>query len=341
MRNDKISRREFLAGFVTAVSACALGPALTSTALTALANPAQGAKPELPLAPTKLPQRILGRTGVKVSILGMGGAEYFQRARNQEAVDLLLNKAIDSGINYFDTCRSYGNSEANISGVLSKRRKEIFLATKCDHRDYDGVMKEVELSLTTLKMDHIDLMQVHHVYDKDDLAKIFQKDGVVAALEKLRDQKVIRFIGVTGHPEYANVAKVLDMYDWDTFLGFINPMASTRPMYDDQLPICIRKKMGVAAMKIFGGSTPGQMVGDTPGKASAKQLLRYALSQNITVVVPPVANMTQLEENLAVAKNFTPMTSDEREAIIAQVNQTPLHAARPMSEIYPFQHITA
>ena len=256
MRNDKISRREFLAGFVTAVSACALGPTLASTALAAMAKPAEGATPGTPLAPSKLPQRILGRTGVKVSILGMGGAEYFQRSQNQEEVDLLLNKALDSGINYFDTCRSYGNSEHNWSVVLPKRRKEVFLATKCDHRDYDGAMKEIEISLNTLKMDHIDLMQVHHISDSEDISKIFQKDGVVAALEKLHDQKVIRFIGVTGHPEYRNVAKVLEMYDWDIYLGFINPRASTRPVYDEQLPICIRKKMGVAAMKIYGGSTP-------------------------------------------------------------------------------------
>ena len=304
MRNDQISRREFLAGFVTAVSACALGPTLASTALSALASPAEGATPGKPLAPRKLPQRVLGRTGVKVSILGMGGAEYFQTTQDHEAVDLLLNKAIDSGINYFDTSRSYGHSEENMSTVLSKRRKEVFVATKCDHRDYDGAMKEIELSLAALKMDHVDLMQVHHIYDKDDLAKIFKKDGVVTALEKLRDQKVIRFIGVTGHPEYRSVDKVLDMYDWDTFLGFINPRASTRPIYDTQLPICIRKKMGVVAMKIFGGY--GEMIGDQPGKAAAKQLLRYALSQNITVVVPAIDNMAQLEENLASSRILRP-----------------------------------
>lgn len=337
MRNNELSRREFLAAFVTAVSACALGPALAATTLNHKSDDAS--KTTSTSSTGKMPQRLLGRTGVKVGILGMGGAEYFARSQDDDAVIQLLSKAIASGINYFDTCPTYGRSEQNFSLVLPKHRSKIFLATKCDHRDYDGAMKEIEKSLKTLKTDTIDLMQVHGVSDREDLEVLWKKDGVIAALEKLRAEKVIRFIGATGHPEDHNVAKALEHYDWDVFLGFINPRFATRPMYDEQLPVCLRKQMGVAAMKIFGGSTPGQMVGEQPGTAPAKQLLRYALSQNITVVIPPVASLAQLEENLSIARNFTPMTPEEREAIIARVNQTPLKAERPIASIYPYVRV--
>jgi predicted aldo/keto reductase-like oxidoreductase len=259
-----------------------------------------------------------------LSYLTTRGAEYFQHATDKEAVELILNRVIDGGINYFDTARNYERSEENFGLVLSRRRKEVFLATKCEERSYDGALRDVETSLKKLQTNRIDLIQVHHIYDKDDVPALGRKDGVIPALQRLQQEKVVRFIGMTGHPDYRAVKQALTLYDcWDAFMGFINPRASTRPMYDEQLPIALKKQMGIVAMKVFGGSTPAELIGAGPGKAPARQLLRYALSQAITVAIPAVSSLAELEENLEVARDFKPMPAEERESLIARIEEQP------------------
>jgi len=308
-----LSRREFVASCLCASGSLALGT-------TAMSRAKDEPTPVDPVS-RKLPQRVLGRTGVKVSILGMGGAWFMSATKDKEAALMLLNRAIDGGINFFDTSRGYINSEDNMGLVLAKRRKEVFLATKIDQRTYDGALQDVEQSLKALQTDHIDLIQIHYVFDGDKIEAFGRKDGFIRALERLRDEKVIRFIGLTGHPNYRTVAAALEMYDcWDTFLGFANPLLATRPMYETQLPIAQKKKMGVIAMKVFGGGDPCSLVGDGPGKASASVLLRYALSQMIAVAIPAVSTIKQLDENLKVAQTFMPLSEEEQAALVKAVN---------------------
>jgi len=104
-------------------------------------------------------------------------------------------------------------------------------------------------------------------------------------------------------------------------MGFINPRVSTRPMYEEQLPIALQKRMGIVAMKVYGGSSPGDLIGTGAGRASARQLLRYALSQTITVAIPAVSSLAELEENLQVARDFSPMPAWERETLIARIHE--------------------
>jgi aryl-alcohol dehydrogenase-like predicted oxidoreductase len=319
MSDEGITRRKFL------------GAALATTATLALAALPPGDPRRNPLAagppvsPGKLPQRLLGRTGVMVSILGLGGAWEVGECVDKAFVEELLNAALDGGINYFDTAHNYNHSEENMGIVMATpRRKEVFLATKVEDRTYDGAMRDFEISLQRLRTDYVDLLQMHYINPKDDLASFGKPDGVIAALHKLREQKAVRFLGVTGHPEFPQVKVCLDMYDdFDTFLGFFNPALSTRPTYDDQLPIARRKRMGVIAMKVFGGGNPPGLVGAGPGKASAAELLRYAMSQDIATVIPAVSTLEHLRENLEIARNFVPMTPEEREAIVAKINHQP------------------
>ncbi len=312
-----LNRREFL--HVSASLAAGAGVALTvghcaaGSAATAAARPAKG----------HLPRRVLGRTGVEVSILGLGGDGLISDSTDEDAVVRFLTSALDSGIDFFDAAYLYGKDgrcEKNLGLVMgTARRKDVFLATKTGARKYDTAMRQIETSLKRLRTDRLDLVQVHHVNDKDDLKQFAAGSGVLTALRKLQDQKVVRFIGMTGHPDSANVKRALEMYDWDTFMCFVNPAKFSLPALERQMPAARKKNMGIIAMKTFGGR-PGLLVGNQEGQADAATLLRYALGQEISVAIPGTATARQMEENLTTARNFKPLSADEIAALATRIN---------------------
>ncbi|MEI6970030.1 MAG: aldo/keto reductase [bacterium] len=269
-----------------------------------------------------LPRRRLGRTGVMVSALGLGGAMWISRTDDKDAVERILNEAIDSGITYFDTAHGYGRSQANLGLVMgTPRRRGLFIAGKVEARDYDGAMRECEESLRELRVDVIDLLQVHHINPGEDVAALGKPGGVIAAMRRLREERVIRFLGVTGHPDYPVVKECLERYDdLDTFMCFINPLARSRPVFEEQLPVARRKDMGIVAMKVYGGGDPAALVGSGPCQATAEELLRFALSENISVAIPAVSSLEQLRENVRVARACELMEQAERERLIARLN---------------------
>ncbi len=273
---------------------------------------------------TKLPQRTLGRTGESVSILGLGGAWFLGQSDDTDKCVEIINTAIDLGINYLDTAPNYQKSQERYGLVMAKRRKEVFLATKVEERTYDGVMKQVEESLKLLQTDHIDLVQVHYIGDKEDTSKLVLPTGPVKALEKLRDQKVIKYIGVSGHPEFTTVVSALRIYPWDTFLGFVNPESSTKPFFTDQYPIARKRNMGVIAMKVYGGGMPSKLVGPKDNQAPAPELLRWSMScpagNPVDVCLAAVSNVEQLKQNVEAAKSFTPMSEKQLTALEGRVN---------------------
>jgi aryl-alcohol dehydrogenase-like predicted oxidoreductase len=271
----------------------------------------------------KLPQRLLGKTGVKVSILGLGGDGILSDSTDKEAVLKFLTRAVDGGVNFFDTAYMYGKDgrcDRNL-GLLTgtPRRKGLFLATKTGGRMYDTVMRQVEISMRRLGVDQLDLIQVHHVSAKDDVKKFGAKTGVLTALRKLRDQKVVRFIGVTGHSDDPQVKQALEMYEWDTFMCYVNPAKFSWPALTEQIPAARKKKCGIIAMKAFGGR-PGRLVGRKKGQASAETLLRFALSHPTSTVLLGMSSLKQLTENLQIARNFKSLSGPEARALYQQIN---------------------
>ena len=177
----------------TTVSERHRGGVAVGAALRAEAKPAAG----------RMPTRVLGKTGVRVSILAMGGGSRFLMYKEEDKALEALNRAFDLGITYMDTAFGYGNglSEERVGKVMKDRRKGIFLATKINKRKGDEAMKILEGSLKRLQTDQVDLIHIHDLKGADDLAAAEAKDGVLAVLRKLRDQKVTRFIGVTSHTD--------------------------------------------------------------------------------------------------------------------------------------------
>ena len=277
-----------------------------------------------------IPRHLLGKTGVEVSILALGGVIGMQLPPSEKHDPAAIAEtALDLGITYFDTAPSYndGQSETNYGPVLARRRKEVFLACKTGDRSYDGTMRSVEQSLKRLRTDHLDLLQIHGASAKDDPQAWGKPDGVVTALQKLREQKVTRFIGVTGHENADTLRRAIEMYEFDTLLTTLNPTSHRRPFREELLPVAGRKQMGVIAMKIMGGGN-GCLVSGNPFKkllqtyhdetsrqVDAPSLIRYTLSLPISVAVIGVASIDQLKANIAVVKEARPMTVAERQEL--------------------------
>jgi aryl-alcohol dehydrogenase-like predicted oxidoreductase len=273
------------------------------------------------------PRRPLGKTGEEVTIFGLGGVIGMQQAPSQDLDPAAMaERALDLGVTYFDTAPSYNNgqSETNFGRVLARRRHEIFLTTKTQDRTYDGAMRSVEESLKRLQTDHVDLLQVHGMHLADEPESWGKADGVMTAFRKLRDQKVARFIGLTGHEDAGILLKAIDMYDFDTLLTTLNPVSRRRLYRDELLPAANRKKMGVIAMKVMGGGNGCLASGnpfktriqpfhdETSHQVDAKSLIRYTLGLPISVAVIGVATIEELEENISAVKETQPMASAEQ-----------------------------
>jgi aryl-alcohol dehydrogenase-like predicted oxidoreductase len=276
-----------------------------------------------------IPKRILGKTGVEVSAVILGGVSGMAMKPGPEFDPAdLANTALDSGINYFDTAPSYGSgqSELNYGKVLAGRRKEVFLATKTGKRTYDGTMRELEVSLKRLQTDHIDLYQIHGVGAAEDISLWDRPDGVLKAMYKLRDEKVIRFIGVTGHESADSLLYAINRYPFDTLLTSINPVIRRKPFRDLLIPDAVRKNMGIIAMKVMGGGQGAFVIGNPPEKPAtgnwywdeasrqveASRLIRYVLGFPVSCVNVGMKSLKELEINIMAAREMEPLSRKEQ-----------------------------
>ena len=275
-----------------------------------------------------IPRRTLGKTGLEVSILAFGAGNRFLMYQNEDEALAVLNHALDLGINYVDTAHEYGTngeSEIRVGKVLKERRKEVVLATKFAGRKYDDAMRMIEMSLTRLQVDHVDVLNIHQLGGADDLAAIEAADGTLKALYKARDEKMARFIGVTCHSSPRTLATMLGRHDLDVTQMALNaglvgmdfsPMRAV-PMPQGNfeavaLPVALRKKMGIIAMKIFGQDY-------LQGKLPAEKLVYYSLSLPVAAAVIGMPKREHLETNVALARNFRPLPEEERRRLSASI----------------------
>ena len=291
MKKQEITRREFVK----------LGTTGTATALLAGSNSSFGA--------TTMPERPLGRTGHNVRLFSLGGQATLEREGTRDESVAIIHRAIDLGVNYIDTARyGQGISQKYIGEVMATRRKEVFLATKTRDRSREGSLELLEESLTSLRTDHLDLWQLHNVRTQEDLDQIFGKGGAIEALQKARDEKIVRFLGITGHYDPAILIKGLNQFDFDTILMALNPSDTHHLSFQDELlPLANEKGMGVIGMKI---PARGQMF-RPGGVTSMKDAMHYVLSKSVSTVIVGCDTVAQLEENVRIASDFEPMSAAE------------------------------
>jgi aryl-alcohol dehydrogenase-like predicted oxidoreductase len=311
------SRRDFLK---TTTAAMVLGAAKKALGATA---------PQLPL----LPKRRLGKTGEMVSIIGFGLGSRFCSIQDENAAQALLERALALGINYFDTAGSYTRrplerlSEKRLGEFSKQRRKDMFLATKIDPRDRDGALRSVETSLKFLQTDYLDLIQIHSLSNLSDLDRMGSSNGVLAAMQQLKEQRISRFIGITGHSDGEAMTEALHRHDFDTVLIALNAAQSANPIAarkmeplpafeQSALPVALQKNMGILSMKVMG---QGMLVGHGAGRASASELLQFNLSQPVASVVIGCEQMARLEENVQAALNFTPISESGKQRLQEKV----------------------
>ncbi len=288
--------------------------------------------------PKTLPTRPFGRTGLQSSLLALGcGNRLHMAYANEERGLEALNLALEMGITYFDTAQGYGNgkSESWVGKATKHRRKGLILATKTQARTADEVLRRCEQSLKRLQTDQLDVLHIHSLQSEDDLERIEAKGGALEALYKLREQKAVRFIGITSHADPIALAKALERHDFDCTQMALNAGQQGRspdgsgfwkkdprdafseaiPHKPDEqsfekvaLPVAVRKNLGIVAMKVTGQES---LIGSGPGKAGAARLLRYALSLPVSLATVGMPKLHYIRQNTETVRSFQPMPSPE------------------------------
>ncbi len=297
-----LSRRKFMQG-AAMIGAAPLVPKR------ALAQ--ENATPPLKLDGS-VPKKPLGKTGVQISALGLGGY-HLGSANTDQVANEIVAKALDHGIDFFDNAWEYhdGASEERLGRALKGKRQQAFLMTKvCTHgRDKKVAMRMLEESLRRLQTDHLDLWQIHEVIYENDPDLIFAHGGAAEALLDAKQQGKVRFIGFTGHKDPEIHLKMLaHNFPFDTVQMPLNCFDATFRSFETQvLPEATRRGIAALGMKSLGGS--GEMV--RHGGITAEQGLRYAMSLPVATTISGMDSMEVLNQNLAVAVNFQPFTTAE------------------------------
>jgi diketogulonate reductase-like aldo/keto reductase len=263
-----------------------------------------------------IPRRALGRTGVEVSALALGGSHLGLAPSEREGIRI-VHEAIDAGIDFMDNAWEYheGRSEELMGRALEGRRHQVFLMSKvCTHgRDRRTAMRQLEQSLKRLKTDYLDLWQIHEVIHDNDPDLHFAKDGAVEALEQARREGKVRFVGFTGHKDPSIHLKMLAHdFPFDTCQLPLNCFDATFRSFEQQvLPELNRRGIAPIGMKSMGGEgDPVKRRVVTPAEA-----LRYAMSLPVAATVSGIDSLKVLRQNLRIAAGFTPMTDAEMQSL--------------------------
>ncbi|MGI8552567.1 MAG: aldo/keto reductase [Dehalococcoidia bacterium] len=261
--------------------------------------------------------RQLGRTGVSLSVLGVGGGALGLTKAGDEGAAAILSRALALGITCVDTATAYGRgiSEERIGRWLPGRRDRVFLATKLDQCDHEPAARELRESLARLGTETIDLVQVHAVNDSATLDRILGAGGVVAALEEARAAGAVRFIGITGHRDPDILRQALERYDFDTVLMPAGCMDGSE-FLDAVGPLARERGTGLLGMKVFGHGAIA---------AAGQPALVYALGQAVSSLVIGMNSLAELEENAQTAAGMPMFANDERARLaeLAREARTP------------------
>jgi len=275
----------------------------------------------------EIPYRELGKTGERVSCVGLGGSHIGKEEKlSEEDAIRLIRNALDRGLNFLDNCWDYndGQSELRMGKALQDGyRDKAFLMTKFDGRDKKEAAKQIDESLRRLKSDRVDLLQFHEVIRFDDVDRFFAEGGAVEALREAQRAGKTRFTGFTGHKDPHIHLYMLEMADRHgfTFDAVQMPLnlldAHFRSFEQMVLPELVARRIGVLGMKSMAG---GVLL--KAGVASAEQCLRYALRLPVSTVITGIDSEEILEQALRVAKGSTrPMSEDELELLQQQARK--------------------
>jgi uncharacterized protein len=323
------------AGGAVAAALVAPGVALGDTAkkLAAL--------PENPRTQQAMPTRNLGKTGYKVGIFSLGGQAALEKPNNFDNAVPIIERALDLGVNYIDTSSIYGGpqrwSEQYVGKVMAKRRNQAFLATKTKERTRDGSMQMIEKSLQLLQTDHVDLWQLHDIGTMTDVNEVFAKGGAMEALLEMQQQGVVRHLGITGHYRPDALMECIHRHNFDCILMAMSAADPHHFSFNEALlPLAVEKQMGIIGMKIPGRgrilsswnpppieqqkhSWEGMTIQtSSPGTLTIREAMYYTLSRPVSTVIVGCDSIAQLEENVQLARDFTPISDKHAGELVAK-----------------------
>lgn len=267
----------------------------------------------------RLPSRMLGKTGVSVSVIGFGTAPAGTRLGLKDAVRL-YEEALDLGVTYFDTApdfAGYGRAQEQLGHLLKERRREVFLVTKCFVPTGDAALTLLERSLRELRTDHADLVFVHSLgADRMDPRVVFGRHGCYRALLHAKAQGLTRFVGLSGHNRPARFVEALRRYEVDVLLNAVNFVDRHTYNFEERVwPLAAKANVGLIAMKVYGGKRRGLFTGLShtllPDRYR-EAAFRYALGQpHLACAALGMATRQELHENLERVRRFAPLTRSE------------------------------
>jgi uncharacterized protein len=287
----------------------------------------------------EVPRRALGRTGEKISAIGIGGYHLGKPDLEEPESIRIVRTAIDNGINFLDNCWDYNGGESEIrmgKALQDGYRQRAFLMTKIDGRDKKTAARQIEESLGRLQTDHIDLLQFHEVIRINDPDRVFASGGGMEAALDAKKAGKIRFIGFTGHKSPDIHLKMLEtaakhQFRFDTVQMPLNVMDAHYDSFEKKvLPVLVKDEIGVLGMKPMGDHIILDSKTVTP-----VECLHYSMNLPTSVVITGCDSMQILEQALGAARNFHPMTSDEVASLLAKTAQA---AQAGKYELYKTSH---
>jgi len=265
-----------------------------------------------------IPTRVLGRTGVRVTVLGIGGY-YIMKEIDERISVRVIRSAIDEGINFMDNAWCYNRGESERGMGLALRdgyREKVFLMTKNHGRDKATFCRQLDESLRRLQTDYIDLLQFHEIIHEGDPERIFSEGAIEAAVEA-REKGKINFIGFTGHRWPHLFEEMMERdFPWDTVQLPTNLLDyHYRNFTKEILPILVERGIGIIGMKALGGRG-GKILGTG---VSAHEAISYALSLPIHTLVVGMDSLEVLSKNLEIVRNWRSLTEEERGHLLKRI----------------------
>lgn len=258
--------------------------------------------------------RPFGKTGESFPILSFGGQRIVDKhdCTEEEAIEI-VNTAIDRGIRYFDTAWIYSNGQAEtrLGKVVKHRRSEMWIATKTWDATRDGARRQLETSLNRLQTDYVNEWRLHNMWDFARLDEFTGKGGALEAAVQARDEGLVRHISLSCHRDPQILVEALKRFPFDSALIALSALDHFILSFAEEfLPLANAKEIATIGMKVLGlGSLTHEV----------ERSLRYAFSLPVSTVIVGMETMAQLEQNLAIAESFVPMTDEERLAFFKDI----------------------
>lgn len=268
-----------------------------------------------------MPTATLGKSGLKVSRLTLGGS-HMRRGGEEQGIRI-VQRAVELGITMMDSAHKYHRTQSDVTygkALAGGLRKKVLLMSKAELRDSESAMRQLEETLKNMQTDYLDLWQCHEVATHEEVDKIFGPKGAAEAFAQAKQQGKVRHIGFTGHHDPTVHLRLLEGFaGWETVQMPVNLVDQHYLSFIDQvLPKVRQKKLGVLAMKsnAMGGITRNNI-------ASYEECMQFALSQDIDTLVSGITSIEELEKNVTTVKAIHKLSQAQQKELLSRTRQGP------------------